>query len=1028
MLLGVQVEDGGRMAHGRTVDKARKLALAGAAALVLSSPALAQSPSQAAQAQPVQPQSRPPAPKPAAKPPAGAGEDTTEVAEVVVTATSPTVYATQPGAALGGMAPELQIGPADIQAYGVSTVTELLDELAIQTNSSRGRGGESPVVLLNGKRISGMGEVRDIPTEAIRRVDILPEETALAYGYTADQKVVNIVLRPRFRSLTGEGTVGSPTAGGEVTGTADANQFRVQGDNRLNIDVKFSGNTDLTYASRDLSAQASGAPYAILGNVTSATPLAQIDPALTALAGKPVFVAGVPALAAARLLTLQDFLATAGVANSDDLSKDRDLSGAQQNLTANLVAARALGGQWSATVNGTFTTSASQSLQGLPTLTLNVPGGSPVSPFGQSVNVYRYLNGLGPLTQDSTSWSGHLGLTVNKQAGRWRFSLTGAYDHADSLTETGMGVSAAPMQALLNAGSASFNPFGPIPASLIARLPNSEARSITDGANIQAVINGPLLKVPAGNFNLSFKVGDTQSGSLSASQALGVVQSVNLSRNALNGQLNLDLPLTSKRNNFFPQFGELSVNVNANVTQLSDFGSIHSLGYGLNWSPIPPLRLVISHTRDEAAPSVSQLGSPTIFTPQVRYFDYATGQTVDVTTITGANRALVGDTRNVFKVGVTIRPWTEKQFAVNINYVDQRIDNPISTFPTATAQIQAAFASRFVRDPSGELTEVDQRPVNLDWTARRNVRFGFNWSTPFGKPPPRPQLPPGALEAFRRARQGGQGAPPNGPGVPGPDGQALGVPPPGAPGPDGPVPGVPGPDGPVPGAPGQGVPGQGAPGQAGPGQGFGGFPGGGGPGGGGGGFRGGGGGFPGGGFGGGGPGGPGGPGGGGAPGQPRFEIAVFDTLYFSDQTMVRSIGPLMDYLNGAPSGKNGGQPLNAIDGQMGVTNGGLGVRLNATWVQGTTAQGGTLSPSGMLAFSDLTTINLRLFANFGQIPQVARKHPFLRGARVTLNVYNVFDQHLRVRDATGATPLGYQAAYLDPTGRQFAVTFRRLFF
>ena len=81
----------------------------------------------------------------------------------------------------------------------------------------------------------------------------------------------------------------------------------------------------------------------------------------------------------------------------------------------------------------------------------------------------------------------------------------------------------------------------------------------------------------------------------------------------------------------------------------------------------------------------------------------------------------------------------------------------------------------------------------------------------------------------------------------------------------------------------------------------------------------------------------------------------------------------------------------------------------------------------MLTFSDLTTINLRMFANLGQIPQVVRKHPFFRGARVTLSVYNVFDQHLRVRDVTGATPLGYEPALLDPTGRQVAIAFRKLF-
>jgi hypothetical protein len=943
------------MALGRERSE-KALGAALAAALALGGPAFAQT--------------APPAPtaaKPAPQPAAGEGDDeSTLVDEVVVTATSPQVYASQPGSALGGLAPELQLGPLDIQSYGVSTVTELLDELAIQTNSSRGRGGETPVVLLNGKRISGMGEVRDIPTEAILRVDILPEETALSYGFTADQKVVNIVLRPRFRALTAEGVVQAPTAGGQVTGSLNADQFRVRGDNRLNIDVKLSGNTDLTYAARGLTGQiGGGAPYAILGNVTSAIPRGQIDPALSALAGKPVFVAGVPAVAHSRGLALQDFAATAGVANTDDLGEVRDLAPANQSLTANLVGARALGNQWTSTLNATLTISPSQSLQGLPSLALTVPAG-PASPFSQPVKVYRYLDGLGALKQDTTSWSGHVGLTVNKQAGPWRVSFTGAYDHTDTLTESGQGVDAAPLNVLLASGSPGFDPFGALSSRLLRRLPNSEGRSISDSENLQVVVNGPLVKLPSGNLNVAFKFGDSQSGFVSASQRwnliedVNVIQAVRLSRNDLNGQLNLDLPLASRRYNFLPWFGELAVNANASFDRYSDFGVIHLLGFGLNWTPIPQVRLIVSHTRDQAAPSVSQLGAPTVVTPDVRIFDYAAGQTVDVTQITGANPLLVGDTRNVFKAGVTIRPWTDRQFNINANYVDQRIDNPISTFPSATAQVQAAFPDRFLRDAAGDLIQEDLRPANFAWTQRRDVRFGFNWSTPVGKAPPRPQRPAGPSAIPRRD---GQGQPP--------PQNSQGAPPPGPP--------------------------------QGGGQGFRGLAGG---------FRGGGGGR--GGF-------------GGGPGQGRFDIAVFDTVYFTDQTLLRPGGPLLDLLGGSPSGNSGGQPVNAIDGQMGFSKDGFGARLNATWVEGTTVMGGGLSPSGVLSFSDLTTINLRLFANFAQIRGVARKHPFLRGARLTVAVYNLFDQRVKVRDAVGFTPLSYQPAFLDPTGRQVAISFRKQF-
>src|SRR5262249_10280876 len=151
--------------------------------------ALAQTPAKATAAKPTKPK------KPA--PPPEDDDEGNTVSELVITGDKP-----QPGAVVGDIKPEIQMGPSEIQSFGVSTVTELLDELAPELRSDRGRGGEAPVVLLNGRRISGFNEIRDIPTEAILRVDILPEEVALKYGYAANQRVLNIVLRPFFHAWT----------------------------------------------------------------------------------------------------------------------------------------------------------------------------------------------------------------------------------------------------------------------------------------------------------------------------------------------------------------------------------------------------------------------------------------------------------------------------------------------------------------------------------------------------------------------------------------------------------------------------------------------------------------------------------------------------------------------------------------------------------------------------------------------------------------------------------------------------------
>src|SRR5690606_22900920 len=98
----------------------------------------------------------------------------------------------------------------------------------------------------------------------------------------------------------------------------------------------------------------------------------------------------------------------------------------------------------------------------------------------------------------------------------------------------------------------------------------------------------------------------------------------------------------------------------------------------------------------------------------------------------------------------------------------------------------------------------------------------------------------------------------------------------------------------------------------------------------------------------------------------------------------------------------------------------------AKWQSGTEVRGGPLGGED-LSFSDLTTVNLRLFADLGMQP-IARRHPFLRGARATISVDNVFDSRLKVRTDAGETPVSYQPDYLDPLGRTIRVSFRKLFF
>jgi hypothetical protein len=186
--------------------------------------------------------------QPAAEPTASGEEVPEEDADEIVV-----VGQRDPNAVIGDIPPENSLNSRDIRAYGASSVAELLDAVGAQTHSARGRDAGPPVVLLNGKRISGFREIRDLPPEAILRMDILPEEVALKYGYRADQRVVNIVLRPRFRSTAARLDGEMPTEGGRAGGVADVTRLMLGDNGRTTINAHVEGSSALTESERDIA-------------------------------------------------------------------------------------------------------------------------------------------------------------------------------------------------------------------------------------------------------------------------------------------------------------------------------------------------------------------------------------------------------------------------------------------------------------------------------------------------------------------------------------------------------------------------------------------------------------------------------------------------------------------------------------------------------------------------------------------------------------------------------------------------------
>ena len=125
---------------------------------------------------------------------------------------------------------------------------------------------------------------------------------------------------------------------------------------------------------------------------------------------------------------------------------------------------------------------------------------------------------------------------------------TANYDRVESRTTTERGVDPFAVQALIAAGDPSLDPFGPIPAVLFGPLLVDSARSLSNPGDVRAIIaNGALFDLPGGPLAATFKLGADLLGFETEFTRAGLVSRADLSREDVNGQVTLNLPITSRR-------------------------------------------------------------------------------------------------------------------------------------------------------------------------------------------------------------------------------------------------------------------------------------------------------------------------------------------------------------------------------------------------------------------------------------------------------------------------------------------------
>lgn len=191
-------------------------------ALVAATPALAQ------EAAPPAPDS---APAPESTPAPDAPMSDGEVDEIVVIADRVR------GQVQTASAPVLELNQEEIAAYGATSVSDLVAQLSPAVGGGNGRGGR-PVFLVNGQRITNFREIGRYPPEAIKKVEVLPEEVALKFGFPASQRVINFILQDNYASREVEVEGGMPTRGGYSSAEAEVGLLTIDGLQRLNANAR----------------------------------------------------------------------------------------------------------------------------------------------------------------------------------------------------------------------------------------------------------------------------------------------------------------------------------------------------------------------------------------------------------------------------------------------------------------------------------------------------------------------------------------------------------------------------------------------------------------------------------------------------------------------------------------------------------------------------------------------------------------------------------------------------------------------
>lgn len=630
------------------------------------------------------------------------------------------------GSAVIDVAPIAEYDADAIAALGAATMGDVLRTIRGATQSA---DGSEPIYLLNAQRVSGFQEIGSLPPEALEKIEVLPEQTALRFGFPPTRRVINFITKRRFRQIELRGTATALTRGGSTMEAANAGLTRLRDDSRLTLGLEYRHTDPLLQSDRRIAPDPD-VPFDALGNITGLGG-GEIDPALSDAAGQLVTIAPVPEAAADRA-SLGAYASSANNPRLFDIGPYGTMVPRNHALKAEAVLADRIGEM----LAGSFSVSAEQSrdstLGGPARMRLTLPETNPYSPFAGPVVLNRCLTETDPLAQNRTTTTLRAGVLLRGAIAGWRWDFTGAVDHKQIGGLSEREVDPAAANAAIAAGA---DPFAPLDASLLAERLTDRTRQRTRSVGAKMVATNTPLGVPAGNVTV------TATAEAERLSAVSILHGSNpfdlrLNRVRLEGGLAVDVPLASRREGVLPFLGELSANASVRARDVAGFGALHDSTYGLAWAPLTGVQLLATARSSASAPDMTQLSSPVVRTSNVPVYDPVNGRTELVTLTQGGNPDLLAERRRARSLTLNLKPFAEREWRLALTYEATRIRNQTGTVYAITPETEASLPDLIERDASGRLVAATLQPTNFALQRQRTLSMTVNLNGRLGPMPP----------------------------------------------------------------------------------------------------------------------------------------------------------------------------------------------------------------------------------------------------------------------------------------------------